>query len=374
MVTAAVVATSMLWPGGSPQARDGEVATNGKNADAASLEWARSLPEGEATVLPVFGEGGKLWSGGQAYDVPAEVDRTLAPRAVQGGWLVRLGHGFQDTAYAILTADGQLRSLPVNVTPDELFDTAVAISPDGSKVAFGKWLLDVETRQATVVPHAPEQVTQDGYVTTVRVLGFTEFGLVYEAAPYAKGSGTHWLLGEDGEAVEIDPPADAHIRGGGRQADIAVTFDYSKDNSDTCVSTWLLDTNGWDASYSGCMGQYLGEALAVSPEREWLLTDDLPKVWNIVESRWDSVDIPATLPRTWGESIFGRMVWEDADHILFTVSDVWNDRVPIGEHYDHRVQLVRCSLTDGACERAGAEQQVRVETDRRGTTELRLAE
>ena len=96
-VAAAVVGGVLLLPDAGPSARDVHPA-EGRSSTAAALAWARSLPEGPAPALPFFGEGGDLWSGGQRHDVPDEVNRTVAPRVVDGGWLVFVGQDEDDIA------------------------------------------------------------------------------------------------------------------------------------------------------------------------------------------------------------------------------------------------------------------------------------
>jgi hypothetical protein len=358
LATAAIVGGVLLVPDSGPRAVDEEVASGGGGTDmrAAGLAWARSLPEGKPPALPFFGEGDALWSNGRAYDVPQEVNRSMAPREVDGGWLVYLGDDYPDMRLAVLGADGRLTSLPPG--PGGL-DTpnAVAVSADGARVAYDSLLVDLATMDTTELPHAPEQQTQDGYYTDVRVVGFTDEGLVYEASPYEQGLGTTWLLRDDGTTVPLDPPG--HL-GDESPADAVVPFDYAADQSDTCVTSYVLDDESWDVAGRGCMGQYLGEALTTSPDHQWLITDDLPRVWNLADGTWDRVDMPEGIGPEQMMAQGGGAVWEGDDTFLLPIADRWVGPTSPEPTFDQVVQVVRCSLATGECERAGDRQRIHV--------------
>jgi hypothetical protein len=335
---------------------------------AAGLAWARSLPEGKAPALPFFGEGDALWSSGRRYDVPPEVNRSMAPREVDGGWLVVLGEDYPDMRLAVLGADGGLTPLPPG--PGGIDDpNAVAVSADGSRVAYDSLLVELPSLDTTELPHAPEQQTQDGYYTDVRVVGFTDQGLVYDASPYEQGLGTSWLLRDDGTTVPLDPPG--HISDD--SADSVLDLDYAADNSDTCVTSYVLAGESWDVAGEGCMGQYLGEALATSPDHQWLITDDLPRVWNLAGGAWDRVDMPGGIGPEQMMAQGGGAVWESDDTFLLPIADRWMGPTSPDPTFDQVVQVVRCSLASGECERAGAEQQVHVTSTMWDNTALKLA-
>lgn len=374
LATAAVVAGALLLPDGAPRATGGEVAGGGhSSASMAGLRWARSLPEGVDPALPFFGAGG-LWSQGVRYDVPAEVNRTVAPREVVGGWLVFVGQDEDAMALGVLAPDGGLHELPGRTTSHGLGDVhTIAVSPDGRRVAFRDLVVDVETMAWERVPHLPASDAAEGFVTTVRMIGFTEEGLLYEGAPFDQGWGTTYLLHDDGSTTAVGPPAGSHIPEGS-PADVAVSYDYNDDETDTCATSYALLGEVWVEEGHGCMGRHLGEALAISGDRQWLLTDDLPEVWNLRAGSFAGVDVPRELVESWGERWLSGAVWESEDSFLLPVADRWDDTVPIGKAYVHDVQVVRCTMSTGACERAGAEQEVRVTTTMWGTTELRFAQ
>ena len=117
--------------------------------------------------------------------------------------------------------------------------SAVAVSPDGTRVAYGSVLLDLTTMHATTLPHAPDREIQDGYYTDVLIHGFTDQGLVDAAAPFTRGFGTTWLLRDDGTTVEVYPPGSSHVSQDD-PADLAVELDYADDNTDTCVTSYVL--------------------------------------------------------------------------------------------------------------------------------------
>ena len=189
LATVAVVATTVVrLPDGS-LGRDGDVASGASAGLAGGLAWARSLPQGDAPALPFFGEGG-LWSDGRMHDTLGEqVNYGYPPREVDGGWLVVTGQDEGSHGLAVMAPDGTLRDLPIRPSTQELVDARVAVSEDGHRVAFGSQLVDLTKMEATLLPHAPEQAVQDGYYTDVRVIGFIDDGLVYEASPYEKGGG-----------------------------------------------------------------------------------------------------------------------------------------------------------------------------------------
>ena len=371
LVVGVVAGGVTLLPDGGPQAVDGRVADGGGGKDmrAAGLAWARSLPQGKAPALPFFGEGDALWSNGRAHDVPAEVNRSMAPREVDGGWLVFLGEDYDTMRLAVLGADGRLRSLPPGPgglgNPD-----AVAVSADGSRVAYDSLLVDLATMDTTELPHAPGQETQDGYYTEVRVVGFTDRGLVYEASPYEQGLGTSWLLRDDGTTVPLDPPG--HLSDDS-PADSVIELDYAEDGSDTCVTSYVLEGASWSLAGEGCMGQYLGEALTTSPDHQWLITDDLPRVWNLADGEWDRVDMPEGIGPEQMMAQGGGAVWESDDTFLLPIADRWMGPTSPEPTFDQVVQVVRCSLATGSCERAGDQQRIHVTSTMWDNTELELA-
>ena len=84
--------------------------------------------------------------------------------------------------------------------------------------------------------------------------------------------------------------------------------------------------------------------------------------------------MPAQVGKAQMDAQMGGVVWEDADSLLLPVSDQWDNTVPIGQSYVHTVQVVRCTMSTGACERAGEEQEVTATTSMWGTTDLRFAQ
>jgi hypothetical protein len=293
----------------------------------------------------------------------------MAPRQVDGGWLVYLGEDYPDMRLAVLGQDGGLTPLPP--APGGMDNAqAVAVSADGARVAYDSLLVDLATMGTTELPHAPEQQTQDGYYTDVRVVGFTDGGLVYEASPYEKGLGTSWLLRDDGSTVPLDPPG--HL--GDASPDVVVDLDYADDNSDTCVTSYVLTGESWDVAGKGCMGQYLGEALTTSPDHRWLITDDLPRVWNLADGEWSLVDMPERIGPEQMLAQGGGAVWEGDDTFLLPIADRWMGPTSPEPTFDQVVQVVRCSLVTGQCERAGGLQRVHVVSTMWDNTAVKLAQ
>jgi hypothetical protein len=336
-----------------------------------ALKWARSLPQGKAPAVPFYGDGG-LWSAGEVHPVPTSVNQAYPPRTVAGGWLVLLGQDESRLHLAVMSADGSLRELPADTFAQGFGDARVEVSADGRRVAYGIWLVDVTTMQLTPVPHRPESDEQDGFNTAIRMVGFTDEGLVYEGAPFAKGFGTTWLLRDDGTTTQVNPPEGSHI-GDGVPADEARSFDYADDNSDTCVTSYAFRDGAWAQDGYGCMGRYLDEALTVSPDHQWLITDDLPEVWNLQEGAWHTVDMPEGVGRAQMDAQMGGVVWESADSFLLPVADRWSGMTSPEPEFDQQAQVVRCTMSTGRCERAGEEQHIRVTSTMWGNNELRFA-
>lgn len=370
LATAAVVSGAVLLPDGGPAATtDAQVADGDNRASMAGLQWARSLPMGPDARLPFFGEGG-LWAAGQVVRVPPTVNQSIAPREVAGGWLVFVGEGESDLALAVLSVDGSLRRLPAETYVNGMGDARVVVSDDGSVAALGHWMVDLDAMRLTELPHAAQADEKDGYYSALRVIGFTDQGLVYEGAPFDEGFGTTWLLTDDGSAANIAPPAGSHIPDGG-PADVALAFDYADDGSDTCATSYALEAGSWVEDGYGCMGRSLDEALVVSPDRQWLITDDLPEVWDLRAGAYVHVDVPRDVVRGWGEGWLGRAVWEDDDTFLIPVADRWSGASNGSFH--QTTQVVRCFVPTGTCERAGDEQRHEVTYTWSGSTELKFA-
>lgn len=375
LVTVAVLATTVVQlPGGGPLGRDGEVAS-GASADLADgLAWARSLPQGDPPGLPFFGEGG-LWMGGQMYDTLGdEVNHGYPPRWVSGGWLVVTGHDEEQHGLAVMAPDGSLRELPGGTFVEGVFDTrSAAVSADGRRVAFRDLVVDLDTMDWTRVPHQPDgEVDADNYATEIKIIGFTRDGLVFQGAPYEDGFGTTWLLRDDGTTAPVEPPEDSHISDTDT-ADVAVRFDYSDDDTDTCMTTYRLRGTAWEEWRSGCLGEPLGEALGVSPQAEWLITDDLPRVWSIADGQWYHLDMPAGIGRAQLDAQRGGAVWESDDKILLPFADRWSGPTAPEPSFVQHVQVVRCSVRTGDCERAGDEQYLPVVTTMWGTSQVAFA-
>jgi hypothetical protein len=285
---------------------------------------------------------------------------------------VLTGHDEERLGLAVMAPDMSLRDLPGNTGVEGFGHARVEVSPDGRRVAYGSWVIDLATMQATPVPHQPESESQDGYGTAIRMAGFTDEGLVYEGAPYEEGLGTYWLLREDGTTVLVEPPEDSYISDADA-ADVAVRYDYRADDTDTCMTTYLLRGTAWEEWQTGCMGENLGEALAVSPRAEWLITDDLPRVWNIADARWDRLDMPVGIGRAQLDAQRGGAVWESDDSFLLPMADRWSGPTSPEPEFVQHVQVVRCSMSTKTCERAGDEQLLPVATTMWGSPELRFA-
>ncbi|MBS2939687.1 hypothetical protein KDN32_18255 [Nocardioides sp. J2M5] len=364
VVAAVAVGVSALVPVLGPSA---DVAPAGPGQDSAGLRWARSLPQGAEPGLPFFAEGG-LWADGDVTPVPPEVNRSIAPRPADGGWVVLLGSSEADLAVGLLGPDGNVRTFPRETWDDGLGDAYLAVSPDGRRVATGPWLVDLATMTATRLPHTPRSSAERGY-PLARVLGFSDEGLLYEAAPFdGAGTGTPWLLRADGSSIDVSPPAGSAVARGGPLA-----IEYADSGSDdTCLRTYVLASGAWEPDGDSCMGELVRQSLSISPGGTHLLTVDLPRVWDVRAGAWAEVDLPPAVVASWGEHWMGAVSWEDDDTFLLPVSGSWGtDEVLAGDR-DESVQAVRCSVPTGECERAGVAHDVHVTQTWAGDTAVRF--
>lgn len=313
-----------------------------------------------------------LWSAGEWVTLPATVNQTVGPWAVSGGWIVAVGESEHDRAWAVLSPDGSLRNLPPETYERGLGMARFEVSPDGRQAATEGWLVDVVAMTATELPHAPATQDDGDYVNAIRPKSFTEQGLVYEAGPYTAGVATTYLLRPDGSTVRADLPDDTHIPDAS-PGDIAVDFDYAADNSDTCVTSHRLVDGQWIEDGTGCMGKSLGEAHSISPDGRWLITDDLPRVWDLQAGRFAMIDIPREVVTKRGLGLVGGIVWETDDSFLLPVADRIGAEGGTTWDFDQFVQVVRCTMSTGACERAGVDVENRVVGDVMASTEFRFA-
>lgn len=316
--------------------RSAEVAGNQQTAWA----WARSLPEGPPADVPFFGEGG-LHDGDEVVPVPDRVIRSgsIAPYRVSGGWLVLVGIA-QELAPAVLSPDGSLRELPPWQYPEHSNDATVVASADGTQVAYGDRVLDLGTRDRTSIPRQPGE--------EIRLIGFSEEGLVYQLTGPTRT--TTRLLSPDGRAVDVALPAGAYVSPRW-PADVALSYPESVDE---CVVSWELVDVHWVERSPGCRERAPGRPSDVSPDGRWVLTDDLPEVWALEEGRFSEVAVPRATEERWGYPVFAFSSWESTDTFLIPVTDPpasGDDR----DGTDSAVQLVRCTMSTGDCERAGEE-------------------
>lgn len=345
---------------------------SGDRADTRVLEWARELPKGGPAGLPYYASG-QLRDGSTTVDVPAEVNRSVPARRVDGGWVVVINDPHPDLTPAVLSRDGELSPLPTHrpQSTDEMqaASATVVTAPDGDQVAYGDQVVELSTGNVFELPHDPADAadTDSEYSNTLQLVGWSDEGLVYTGSPQVDGLGTEWLWrpGQE-EAVRLsEPTMDAPQSLAGSSTGWSLGIRYTDDEKDTCTTTRRLTAEGWsEQGAEQCMGQYLGEALDVSPDGRWLLTDDLPRVWNLRDGEWATIDdLPAAMIRDAGEAWMSDIGWEDDEHVLFTASTrpASTDTGTDGDPIRFRGIVVRCSVTSGQCERAGEEYTYRLD-------------
>ena len=185
------------------------------------------------------------------------------------------------------------------------------------------------------------------------------------------GFGTAYLLRPDGSTVPVDLPRDAHVPDNS-PGDVAVAYDYAADSSDTCITAYRLLDAQWAQDGSGCLGKSLGEALSISPDGRWLITDDLPRVWDLQAGEFATIDIPREVVTSQGDALVGGIVWETEDTFLLPVSDRSVEQDAPGQGFDQVVRVVRCTMSSGVCELAGQVEN-RVVLDGMSNTAFRFA-
>lgn len=327
-----------------------------------ALQWASRLPQGEHAKLPHFASG-ELHDGRTTVAVPDDVNTSVPARRVDGGWVVVTGEIYPDLTPAVLAPDGTLSPLPTYRPGSEdarqTVTGTVLASPDGDFVAYGDQVLEIATGEVTEIPHDPADApdTDPEYANTLGLTGWSEEGLVYTGAPQREGFGTEWLWEPGREPVRLSGPDEGAPRSmGGSATGWSLGIRYTDQETDTCTTMHRLEAGSWSqVGDEQCMGQYLGEALDVSPDGRWLLTDDLPRVWNLRDGEWAAIEeLPGDLIRDSGEYWMGDIGWEDREHVLFNATE-WPDTFGADGPVRLRSIVVRCSVTSGECERAGEE-------------------
>ncbi|QBX54945.1 hypothetical protein EXE58_05405 [Nocardioides seonyuensis] len=340
-VVVGATSAAVLLPGRSEK-RSADVAATHESA----LAWARSLPQGPPPDLPYFVEG-VLHDGDQVVPVPDTVitgSPTMGPHRVTGGWLVFLGVA-AELEPAVLSSDGSMRALPPWQYPEGSNDPTAVVSDDGTQVAYGDGVLDLRTGARTPIPKRRTQV--------VRLMGFGEEGLVYQLTTARGDDSATWLLRPDGAATEVTLPGgpDGAYLTPSRPADVALS---APEPEGGCLVSWKLLEGEWVERAPGCVDGTPGETADVSPDGRWVITEDLPEVWDLVDGGFKAVDLPRDTWELWGYPLFGFSAWESPDTFLMAAMPRRADGGVV-EGADSAVQLVRCHVSSGDCERAGEE-------------------
>ena len=114
------------------------------------------------------------------------------------------------------------------------------------------------------------------------------------ARPSTRASAPPGCCADDGSTVARSTcPPDSHIPDGS-PADVAVDYDYAADSSDTCITSYRpARRRTWVAGRERVPGPApSARRSSISPDGRWLLTDDLPAVWDLRGRRFAAVDIP----------------------------------------------------------------------------------
>lgn len=299
------------------------------------MEWARDLPQGSAPRLPYL-LGGTLLDGATAIQVPGDAGFHGGGR-VDGGWMLLFEHvtpgGRFWSRNGILRSSGEIDPLPVpQGSRGSLYPEAV--SPDGSLVTYRGIVTDVRTFE--IVGYLPEDASY--------VYGWSPRGIVYDSDNSRKQM--LWQLGEEprelsAEVGVVMPQTSRVLTGYERRC--GVVADVLPDG--TVVPEW-----------EGCNDDR-PVALSTDGERAVLADGDILTVAS--QAQQDGPTIP---PAVLYEGQFDwQPVWESPDAYLVTIqeTDDRNGALPP----DPEAVVVRCSVPDAECERAGDSFQVPPQTD-----------
>jgi hypothetical protein len=263
--------------------------------------WAGSLPRGEAPEVPylagttvVLPDGTRVDTRGSGAGV---VGLTVAGLVVLVGTETPEGYPFS-SHYALVTAAGELRELPVStLTADGALEAVV--SPDGRYFTAGHDVLDMEDLSS--VGRVPEEAEY--------LLSWTPAGILY-----AVHDGRYFLWSQESGSRPLEAYPGRFANG----TDIGLKH----------CSVVRLTSAGTTTPLSSC----IEGVRSVSPAGGWALTRDL----RLVEVATGRSRFLAQVPVDPRPSAYDTVWWDGETSLLF----------PVGVH------LVRCDTATATCERA----------------------
>jgi len=316
--------TSSPTPTSEPSAQenggDGKRAARQAQARVLLEQALARLPRGPRPAVP-FVDGDTLHVEGRQQQL---TNRRFVPLQRTSYGLLTLLHstGFTgaedyEARYGLLDDDGSFRALAHGVP------LGAAVSPDGERAALGVVMVSQPRRRIVVraVELASGGTLDELRVTAdTSVLGWWRDAVVLERHG---GSVRLWEPGREPRPV-LDPPLSAPRR----VAYFPQGLLLLQTNQGRC-NDLVTVTRPDRVLAHGCGGQTIE---TVSPFGRWALL----RKSSLIDLNGEFAPFPLT---SWPAS---EIVWEDAEHLLFQV-------YRSGRRPD---VLVRCAISDGACERA----------------------
>ena len=280
-------------------------------ADAGDEQWIESLSRGANTSVP-YVHGGDLRVGDSAIALGVP-EASYAGRLASGGWLVLL-YESEDAGPAVIDGDGTAYALPAGKSQLQ----NAAVSPDGTQFVYGSSVRAAGTWD-TVAAVPADAVT---------IVGWTMRGIVFNDA-----ENRSWLWDLSGPPSALDQ----HLVAVSESGDAGIT----RLSDDGCASVVNLRTG--DTTLEGCDADV---PVALSPDGTITVTAGLEV---------SSPDGTADLRDGSDQMVNGWAVgWESPDLFVFGVLTGADPNAgPLdGQPAARTGFVVRCSVTDGHCERA----------------------
>ena len=306
----------------SPTPTQTEDEAREKRANLISYRWARDLPRGDDARV-VFTYDGVLYAGDQRVPLPPTVEvngyifEPSVSAVLPDGWVTsaRAPDEPERSRTGILAPDGTFTPFAHQYV-GKSDRGCVAPSPDDTRLVLGMDVVTLPTgEQVGEIP------TNSRYCDV-----WTNEGLVYPDR-----TNQMWLWDGTGEPKQL-PLEGRSLRSDG----------YGAAYRKGCTSVFRLQPDAKIETVAEMCGVH-GSSL--SPNAEQILTDDYDIYAVTTQRLIQRLNVPDEL-----RGSLHTPVWEDNTSVVFNVTN-WDWYRRNGEIvYDG--YLVRCSVTDGECERA----------------------
>ena len=324
LATAAVVGGALLAPGRRPARAERPAGRRRRHRhEQGRPRLGAVAAAGSGPGVPFFADGG-LWADGQLYALPASVNHAYPPRTVDG-WLARAGRGRtrSDLGLAVLSPDGRCATCRPRPTSRDSATRGSRCRPTaaGSPTERGSWTST--TMQATPAAAPAGVRTEGGYITRSGRSASPTQGLVYEGAPFDAGlRHAPSCCATDGSTVARSTrPTQPHRRRLARRRRRRLRLRRRRHRHVRHVVRLRRRAVGRGrARLHGAAPS--ARHSSISPDGRWLITDDLPRVWDLQEGEWRGVDMPRERRHVAQmDAHVGGVVWETADSFLLPVAD-----------------------------------------------------